>query len=72
MKKYHFDKRNHRCRGCRPHHYQRQNRPRSSIKKALAMSQPIFKPKNPMSSFQGWFFWNDEKPDFASTSFWDF
>jgi hypothetical protein len=38
----------------------------ASIKKALAMSQPIFKLKKNDTSSQDRFFWKDEDPDSAS------
>ncbi len=44
----------------------------ASVEKALAMSQPIFKPKSSILSSQGQFLWKDEETDSAGTSFQDF
>ncbi len=44
----------------------------ASFKKALATSQPIFKPKSPKSSSQDRFLWRGEETDSTGTSFWDF
>ncbi len=39
------------------------------VKKALAMSQPIFKLKSPILSSQGQFLWKDKSPDSAGADF---
>jgi hypothetical protein len=39
------------------------------VKKALAMSQPIFKLKSPILSSQGRFLWKDKSPDSAGATF---
>ncbi len=44
----------------------------ASVKKVQATSQPIFKPKRPISSPQGRFLWKDEETDSDSASFRDF
>ncbi len=44
----------------------------ASFKKALASSQPVFKPKSPISSSQDRFLWRGEKTDSIGTSFRDF
>ncbi len=40
----------------------------ASFKKALAMSQPIFKPKSPISSSQDRFLWRGEETDSTGAS----
>jgi hypothetical protein len=42
------------------------------VKKALAMSQPIFKLKSPISLSQSRFLWRDKEKDSAGPSFQDF